>query len=124
MGLKYKSRSTTDFLPGPGQYSSYNYNMVSKKLPDIKIGKAKRFISDNASAENPGPGQYETSVKFTKIQKPSWKIGTSIRRPLNEAIETPGPGNYNLTSEIGLGKPKYSMRIKEKEICRAVMPPT
>ena len=115
MGLKYKSRSTTDFLPGPGQYSSYNYNMVSKKLPDIKIGKAKRFISDNASAENPGPGQYETSVKFTKIQKPSWKIGTSIRRPLNEAIETPGPGNYNLTSEIGFGKPKYSMRIKEKD---------
>ena len=91
--------------------------MVSKKLPDIKIGKAKRFLLDNSSVENPGPGQYDISdgIKYTKLQKPSWKIGTSIRRPLNEAIETPGPGNYNLTGKIGEGKPQYSMRIKDKE---------
>ena len=116
MGLKYKSRST-EHLPGPGQYVTYNYNIVSRKLPDIKIGKAKRFLLDNSSVENPGPGQYDISdgIKYTKLQKPSWKIGTSIRRPLNEAIETPGPGNYNLTVKIGEGKPQYSMRIKDKE---------
>ena len=116
MGLKYKSRST-EHLPGPGQYVTYNYNIVSRKLPDIKIGKAKRFLLDNSSVENPGPGQYDISdgIKYTKLQKPSWKIGTSIRRPLNEAIETPGPGNYNLTGKIGEGKPQYSMRIKDKE---------
>ena len=116
MGLKYKSRST-EHLPGPGQYVTYNYNIVSRKLPDIKIGKAKRFLLDNSLVENPGPGQYDISdgIKYTKLQKPSWKIGTSIRRPLNEAIETPGPGNYNLTGKIGEGKPQYSMRIKDKE---------
>ena len=116
MGLKNKSKST-ESLPGPGQYTTYNYNIVSKKLPDIKIGKAKRFIIDNSAADNPGPGQYETSdgIKFTKLQKPSWKIGTSVRRPLNEASETPGPAKYNLSSEIGVGKPQYSMRIKEKD---------
>ena len=116
MGLKYKSKSTEQ-LPGPGQYSNYNYNIVSKKLPDIKIGRAKRFSTDNSWAESPGPGQYNTSdgVKFIKLQKPSWKIGTSIRRPLNEVMDTPGPGKYNLTGKIGEGKPQYSMRIKEKE---------
>ena len=116
IALKYRSKST-ERLPGPGQYASYNYNMVSKKLPDIKIGKAKRFITDNQLAENPGPGQYDIThgIKFIKLTKPSWKIGTSIRRPLNEAIETPGPGNYELNSQIGEGKPQYSMRIKEKE---------
>ena len=111
-----QSRST-EHLPGPGQYVTYNYNIVSRKLPDIKIGKAKRFLLDNSLVENPGPGQYDISdgIKYTKLQKPSWKIGTSIRRPLNEAIETPGPGNYNLTGKIGEGKPQYSMRIKDKE---------
>ena len=115
IGLRFKSKSSVD-LPGPGQYSSYNYNMVSKKLPDIKIGKANRFITDNSSAENPGPGQYESNnINYIKLQKPSWKIGTSIRRPLNETVDTPGPGKYNLSRDIGIGKPMYSMRIKDKE---------
>ena len=114
MGLKYKCKST-ESLPGPGQYCSYNYNLVSNKLPDIKIGKAKRFITDNAMAENPGPGQYENNIKYVKLQKPSWKIGTSLRKPLNEVTDTPGPGKYDLSMEIGIGKPMYSMRIKEKD---------
>ena len=116
MGLKYKSRST-ESLPGPGHYQTENYNVVSKKLPDIKIGKAKRFLSNNSMIENPGPGQYNAidNINFVKIQKPSWKIGTSLRKPLNEVTDTPGPGKYNLSGEIGLGKPMYSMRIKQKE---------
>ena len=115
IGLRFKSRSSSEFIPGPGQYVTYNYNVVSKKLPDIKIGKAKRFTTDNSLTENPGPGQYNApdNTNFVKIQKPSWKIGTSLRRPLNEVMDTPGPGNYNLSSEIGVGKPMYSMRIKQ-----------
>ena len=118
MGLKFKSRSTANFQdPGPGQYQTENYNIVLKKLPDIKIGKAKRFLSNNSMAENPGPGQYNDmdKINIVKIQKPSWKIGTSIRRPLNEVRDTPGPGKYNLSGEIGIGKPMYSMRQKQKE---------
>ena len=30
-------------------------------------------------------------------------------------MDTPGPGEYNLSKNIGEGKPKYSMRIKDKD---------
>ncbi len=112
MGLKYKSKSTV-LLPGPGQYQSSNYNSILKKLPDIKIGKAKRFI--NNSQDNPGPGQYDNAdqIKNVRLNKPSWKIGTSLRRPLNDIGDSPGPGQYNIGKNIGDGAPQYSMRIKD-----------
>ena len=115
MGLKLKSKSM-EYIPGPGQYKTDNYNPILKKLPDIKIGTEKRFSTSNLFADNPGPGQYNNDyVKYVKLQKPSWKIGTSLRKPLNDIIDTPGPGEYNISQNIGEGKPKYSMRIKDKD---------
>lgn len=112
MGLKFKSKSMVH-LPGPGQYQTNNYNSILKKLPDIKIGKAKRFI--NNSQDNPGPGQYNNAdqLKYVRLNKPSWKIGTSTRKPLNDVGDSPGPGQYNISKKIGDGAPQYSMRIKE-----------
>ena len=114
MALKYKSKSM-EYIPGPGQYSSHNCTSIFKKLPDIKIGKDKRFSTSNLFEDQPGPGQYNDGekVKFVKLQKPSWKIGTGLRKPLNEISDSPGPAKYNLRGNIGEGAPQYSMRIKE-----------
>ena len=123
MGLKFKSKSMEN-LPGPGQYQASNLDATLKKLPDIKIGTAKRFSSTNIFADCPGPGQYndQEMVKYVKINKPSWKIGTSIRKPLTGHRESPGPGAYNISKDIGKGSPQYTMRIKDKEMKRFVTP--
>ena len=117
MGLKLKSKSM-EYIPGPGQYKTNNYNSVLKKLPDIKIGTAQRFSTSNLFSENPGPGQYndEDMVKYIKLKKPSWKIGTSLRKPLSDITDSPGPGRYNISKNIGEGVPQYSMRTKDKEV--------
>ena len=115
IGLKFKSKSTEN-IPGPGQYTTDNYDPILKKLPDIKIGKANRFSTSNLFEDNPGPGQYDNDkVKYVKLNKPSWKIGTSKRKPLSDIVESPGPGEYNISKNIGDGAPHYSMRIKDKE---------
>ena len=116
MGIKLRSRSM-EYIPGPGQYESKNSDALFKKLPDIKIGKASRFSNSNIFSENPGPGQYNDAdlVKNVKLNKPSWKIGTSKRKPLNEYVDSPGPGAYNIRKGVGDGSPQYSMRIKNKD---------
>ena len=124
MGLKLKSKSM-EYLPGPGQYKTNNYNMILKKLPDIKIGTAQRFSTSNLFSESPGPGQYNDAdmVKFVKLKKPSWKIGTSSRKPLNELGDSPGPGRYDISKHIGDGAPQYSIRTKDKEVGKRFITP-
>ena len=116
IGSKFISKSI-DLGPGPGQYQINNYNSLFKSLPNIKIGKSKRFLDSNLIIPSPGPGEYndEDKYRFIKNNKPSWKIGTSTRKPLNDITDSPGPGKYNISKEIGEGAPQYSMRIKEKE---------
>ena len=117
MGLKYNSK-IDESNPGPGQYDTENYNnIVFKKLPDIKLGKANRFSNSNSSKDNPGPGRYD-SVDFgiyNRIKNPSWKIGTSERKPLGNISDSPGPGRYDLRKNFGEGAPQYSMGKKEKD---------
>ena len=124
MGLKLKSKSM-EYIPGPGQYKTNNYNIVLKKLPDIKIGTAQRFSTSNLFSDNPGPGQYNDAdmVKYIKLKKPTWKIGTSLRKPLSDVGDSPGPGRYDISKHIGEGAPQYSMRTKDKEVGKRFITP-
>ena len=119
IGSKYVAKSM-DSMPGPGQYKTDNYYNVLNKLPSIKIGKEKRFSDLNIFADNPGPGQYKGSenVKYTKLNKPSWSIGTSVRKPLNDITDSPGPGKYNISRNLGDNSPHYSMRIKDNDLVK------
>ena len=114
MGSKLESKSM-ELNPGPGQYEFNNYDIILKKMPDIKIGKAQRF--SNIIQDSPGPGEYNEvdQLKNIKLSNPSWKIGTSIRRPLNDFEDSPGPGRYNISKNFGDGSPQYSMGLKNKD---------
>ena len=122
MGSKFISKSM-ELVPGPGQYETDNYNNILVKLPNIKIGTEKRF-SDILS-ENPGPGAYNYSdnAKYIQLNNPSWKIGTSLRQPLNDITDSPGPGKYNVSRNIGENSPKYSMGIKDNELGKKFITP-
>ena len=114
IGSKLISKSMQN-IPEPGQYETENYNNIITKLPSTKIGKEKRF--SYILSENPGPGSYNYSdnAKYIQLNSPSWKIGTSLRQPLNDITDSPGPGRYNINKNIGENSPKYSMGIKIKE---------
>ena len=114
IGLKTKSKSM-ECIPGPGQYKKIDYDNILRKLPDIKIGMEKRFSTPYLFTENPGPGEYNDGekIKNVKLKKPSWKIGTSLRKPLIDINDSPGPGNYNISKKIGDGAPHYSIRNKD-----------
>lgn len=49
---------------------------------------------------NPGPNQYNPSDIMLK-KEPSWRVGSSQRRPLSATSRTPGPGNYNIAGKAG-----------------------
>jgi hypothetical protein len=124
IGLKTKSKSM-ECIPGPGQYKISNYDNILRKLPDIKIGMEKRFSTPYLFTDNPGPGEYndEEKIKNVKLKKPSWKIGTSSRKPLIEITESPGPGKYNISKNIGDGSPHYSIKNKyNKPMKRFITP--
>ena len=82
----------------------------------MKIGKSKRFnLLINSRNQNPGPGQYndDKTIKFIKIKNPSWKIGSSKRKSLNQSDKVvPGVGNYSISGVFGNYSPQYTMRIK------------
>jgi len=121
MGPKFISKSM-EYIPGPGQYNTDNYNKIITKLPSFKIGKEKRF--SNIFTENPGPGSYDyaDSANNIKLKKPSWKIGTSLRQPLNDITDSPGPGRYNLIKNFGDNAPQYSMRGKDNDVNQFITP--
>lgn len=53
-----------------------------------------------------GPGLYSPTDMISKRPKsPTWKMGTSTRRPLS-ANTNPGPGNYETSKRVGEGAPK------------------
>lgn len=126
MSIKLKSSASTENVPGPGRYEINNKDLVFNKLPAIKIGTAKRFSTLNSSMTNgPGPGAYNdlNSIKNIRDKKPSWKIGTAGRTSLNEnGLSSPGPGNYNISKNIGDDAPHYSMRVKDKDSKNYITP--
>ena len=115
MGIK-KSLSNIDITPGPGQYKLTNPNIYLHKIPNIKLGKARR-VSDlnDLRNTNPGPGQYDdiNTIKNILVKNPSWKIGKAKRKILYYGEKSfPGVGNYTISGRPGELSPYYTMRIK------------
>lgn len=43
----------------------------------------------------PAPNLYQPTVA-TLTRQPSWVVGSSLRNPLANLTNSPGPGNYNI----------------------------
>lgn len=71
-----------------------------------RAGKNDTLRKDNRGG--PGPGMYNTD--YSK-RGPAWRIGTSDRSRMIKNENTPGVGQYTLSSGFGQG-PKYSLRPK------------
>jgi hypothetical protein len=91
-------------VPGPGQY---NVGLDNRsKTPTCRIGTSKREGYNKHLEGMPGPGQYSSNdyYSLSKTPKsPSWHIGSSKRKPINNTDNIPGPGNYTVCNTVGNG---------------------
>ena len=112
---------------GPGQYNHTDLNFYKPKSPSIKIGKRKRFSISKESLYTPGPGRYNTHIKYIPVlrkNEPRCRIGNAKRRPLIDIDKyIPGPAKYNIIKKTGEESPHYSMRLKTKIIKDSLNPP-
>lgn len=78
-------RKQLEAVPGPGSHNPQMYQNAPKFSMHRKLEPAKD--------RNPGPGQYEDTVKRVKNNAPSFGFGSSKRPdPVREKEITPGPG--------------------------------
>ena len=112
---------------GPGHYNHTDLNFYKPKSPSYQIGKYKRFIISNDSLLTPGPGNYNTHIKYIPVLKkkePRCRIGKAKRRPFIDIDKyVPGPGKYSIIKKTGEESPCYTMRLKTKVIKDSLNPP-
>jgi hypothetical protein len=97
--------------PGPNKYNPSQTSVLTCK-PSFSFMKERRD-SDSPEKKNiPGPGAYNYIIKkavngilFTKASR---KIG------LNNSMETPGPGAYDLRPKLDEGKKKKNTKVLKK----------
>ena len=91
--------------PGPGNYDPSTKSLSKfDSAPTYRIGTSSRdhFVGSKV----PGPGAYTASE--IRPHSSATKIGTGKRLPLNENVETPGPGTYEIPAKAVEG-PKFTM---------------
>ena len=112
---------------GPGQYNQTDLNFYKPKQPSIKIGKDRRFSLSRETLITPGPGRYNTHIKYIPVLKkeePRCRIGKAKRKPLMDIDKyIPGPAKYNIIKNTGSELPSYSMGLKTKVIKDRLNPP-
>ena len=94
MGSKYKPERNNN--PGPGQYEQALNDMSNHQATNVRIGTQKvrndLFGTDQA-ASLPGPGAYQSPEHKAK----GFVIGAKQEHKIQD---TPGPGNYEATSQV------------------------
>lgn len=117
LGLKHANiKSTVAFNPGPGTYDApcQSANPMLRKSPNWKIGSATRDEQDRIKKRvmnNPPPDTYSPNFMSAKEAGARWKFGTSMRTPLNNAKNVPGPNAYQPPSKAIEG-PTFHMGLK------------
>lgn len=89
------------YIPGPGAYNP-SVDLIKGNNSGAKIGTSNRTELYDSKA-NPGPGQYDVRGRITG---PKWGFG-SDQRGKDYKSTVPGPGSYDLPSNVG-AVPKYA----------------
>lgn len=100
--------------PGPGSYNP-NSIIVNKTLPNVKFPKANRESVDMKASKVPGPLDYNPHFDVsTKTSAPSYGFGSARRPELANKKLSPGPGNYDISSQRTGPGFVMGIRIREK----------
>ncbi len=94
MGSKH--RDQVNMNPGPGQYASALNDMSNHQKSTVTIGNEKvrnDLFSIDSHANLPGPGAYSSPNHKVK----GFVIGGKAETKISS---TPGPGNYQTTSNL------------------------
>ncbi|EGR30653.1 hypothetical protein IMG5_126740, partial [Ichthyophthirius multifiliis] len=95
-------------VPGPGQYQQ-DTSIIKNKKPSFIIGTQSRDSLLNYLNNNPGPGSYQPQIDASRVTSSKIRIGTDIRKPLNNIQQNPGPGQYEYHPKTADG-PKLSFK--------------
>jgi len=92
--------------PGPGSYNAstievHKYN----KTPNFSFGAAPRDGVRGSS--QPGPGQYSPESPTQKTSA-KYGFGTSQRKSSPPRVDEPGPGQYQVSTQMGSEGPRFS----------------
>jgi hypothetical protein len=97
----------SDNSPGPGQYAP-DGNKVKNAAPNFGFGTEARLRTAGKRAI-PDPGTYKIKDDFMRTTQSSWSMGYGTKIDLSKTLaDTPGPGSYELKSNITDGK-KYGI---------------
>jgi hypothetical protein len=108
MAKKLESKHGTYIeVPGPGAYTS-NVSPVKPHSPVFSLSSRMKPLP---LPDNPGPGAYNATVKSVKTDAPSYTLGPKTALPKIEKFDI---AFANPTST--LTGPKYTMRVKPKEL--------
>ena len=107
--------------PGPTTYYKNQFSYTPSG-PFISMSKLKRpeVGSDKFLLSTPGPNKYNPDKQYlsTWTVFPAWNWHMQEKKSKSNSSKkdkvTPGPGEYKINNEIGLG-PKYSIRKKLKK---------
>lgn len=82
-----------------------------KALQSYGLHSGSQFVAAKTIVQNPGPGNYEPSVKTAKGKiNPAWSVPKEDRDKVYSK-PVPGPGDYTLPPKIGEA-PRYLMGLK------------
>lgn len=105
---------------GPGKYL---WDKAPKiKLPEYSIGASTRKPMEAGPRFVPGPGKYDSSA-FNKqsdhTSSPKFSIGKDNRKDAvtlkNLITKVPGPGQYELRTDVGNSEAKYSIGREKRK---------
>ena len=107
--------------PGPTTYYKNQFSYIPSG-PFISMSKLKRpeVGSDKFLLSTPGPDIYNPDKQYLSTWTifPAWNWHMQVKKSKSHSSKkdknTPGPGEYKLNNEIGLG-PKYTFRKKLKK---------
>ena len=125
-GRNFVREGSSNNTPGPGAYAVKNSKHMRKGPAPSSFSMGKRLPQTGKFTPNPGPSDYSQHTPFRSATgAPRFspdKHSRNVDSAEFNALESPGPGSYAVTSSEKSG-PKYSNRSRLSEKAKAANSP-